>query len=289
VTAEPDRLAAALAQLAEGHRSIRAESAIRLDLRAYRGDTWSYRAHVQEKGRGRRTGALQVDLSRWSPDTAEIVVRPATNRPSRSWSARHEARYFRAANVVADDLVAVLERRERVARRRRGEPVWPRLHALADGSRIWVRPLRERDRAPYLRAVNGLSPTTIALRFGRPRSGLRDEEVTSFLDNGHDGREALAATTADRRTIIGVARMAPAPLGPEIAEVAVVVADAWQGRGVGRRLVTDLKECAMTSGYRQLYATSDIENAPVTALLRGQGFRITAASHGMAEWSLDLE
>jgi hypothetical protein len=119
VAAETDGLAAMLAQLAHGHRAIRAESAIRLDLRGRHGDTWSYRAHVQEKGRGRRAEALQVDLSRWSPDTIEIVVRPATRRLWRSWSTRREARYFKAANTVADDLVAVMERSDRQPWRRR--------------------------------------------------------------------------------------------------------------------------------------------------------------------------
>lgn len=162
------------------------------------------------------------------------------------------------------------------------------MHALADGTRIWVKPLRPEDRDSYRRAVAGLSPATVALRYGRPRSCLRDDEISEFLDNGRDGREALAATTADGRTIIGVARMAPVPTEPDTAEVAIVIADDWQGRGVGHLLTGDLEVCAVAAGYRSLYATSNLENTAIAVLLRHRGFRATTARLGVMEWSAPL-
>jgi RimJ/RimL family protein N-acetyltransferase len=289
VTTSPERLTRALARLAEAHPALVAEPGIRLDRQADSGDTRSFRAYIQGKGRARRTEAVNLDVARWSPETAEIIVRPPMKRWKRSWSRRREAGYFRAADAVADAMAAVL-RGGQPARRAapNATSVWPRLHSLASGSRIWVRPLRPDDRDSYLRGVDSLSPTTMALRFGRPKSGLRDDEIDAFLDNGHHGREALAATTANGRTIIGIARLAPAPGSPDTAEVAIVVTDAWQGRGVGHLLMADLKECAARAGYRRLYATSSIDNNAVAALLRRHGFRTTAASLGVAEWSADL-
>ncbi len=42
---------------------------------------------------------------------------------------------------------------------------------------------------------------------------------------------------------------------PEAAEFAVVVADAWQGRGVARMLMTRLIDCARARGLKRLEGT----------------------------------
>jgi acetyltransferase len=251
-------------------------------LTGARGDTRTFRATVVEKGLHRRTKAVIIAVAPWSPDTVEIIVRPALKRWKRSWSAHRERSYFDAADLAANTVAELLRGRSDTSQ------VWPRLHALADGTRVWVKPLRSEDRESYLRALAALSPTTIALRYGRPRSSLSDHEVDDFLDNGRDGREALAALTADGQTIIGIARMARAGTEPDTAEVAVVVADEWQRRGVGHLLTTDLEECAMAAGYRHLYATSNLDNAGIGVLLRHHGFHATSASLGVMEWSAQL-
>ena len=121
-----------------------------------------------------------------------------------------------------------------------------------------------------------------------PARGLSEDEVDEFLDNGRDGREALAALTSDGRSIIGIARMAPAGPTPDTAEVAVVITDEWQRRGVGHLLTSDLESCAVAAGYRRLYAASNLDNTGIAVLLRRHGFRATSASLGMMEWSAQL-
>ncbi len=106
-----------------------------------------------------------------------------------------------------------------------------------DGTPLKVRPLRREDRERYRRAVDGLSATTVLLRFGGPKARLTDAEVDNFLDVGQRGREALVITDAGDHDILGVARFAPLPDEPGSAEVAVVVADEWQGKGLGTLLM----------------------------------------------------
>ncbi|MGD9531471.1 MAG: N-acetyltransferase family protein, partial [Pseudonocardia sp.] len=52
------------------------------------------------------------------------------------------------------------------------------------------------------------------------------------------------------------------------AELAVAVVDAWQGRGVGRMLLTDLAVLARDLGHRELHGDVLAENTGVVTLLR---------------------
>jgi len=281
VLATAEQLAAAITELA-AHPTPLTGARTTMSLRTAANGSHSFAVTVPGKGRPRRTEALQVDITPWSPGAAEVVVRPARKRWKRSWSDRSQARYLYAAESVADAVA------DAVHATRGHSEVWPRLHALGDGTRIWVRPLRAEDRDSYVRALAGLSPATVAFRYGRPRAHLLNEEIDAFLDNGRDGREALAAVTADGRTIIGIARMAPLAADPGTAEVAIVVADAWQHLGVGHLLTRDLRDCAIAAGYRRFFATSQLDNHAVAGLLRRSGFRATSASLGVVEWAAEI-
>jgi acetyltransferase len=61
----------------------------------------------------------------------------------------------------------------------------------------------------------------------------------------------------------------------------LVVADAWQGRGLGRRLMHGLIASARRRGVRQLVGTTLSDNAAMLALARALGFR-AAMARGMA-------
>ena len=160
--------------------------------------------------------------------------------------------------------------------------------ALRDGTQVRLRPLRPTDRDLYRRAVDSLSPRTIALRFGGAKRRLTEREVDHFLDNGHDGGEALVATTIAGTTILAVGRYALMPTDATTAEVALVVADEWQTKGLGGLLLTRLVHCAGLARYTRLYAQSDVDNTPIAVLLRRHGFHTTSISRGVVEWEAEL-
>jgi acetyltransferase len=85
---------------------------------------------------------------------------------------------------------------------------------------------------------------------------------------------ALAATAMlDGETLIGVARYV-LDKNDESAEFAIVVADAWQGRGIGRRLLGKLIEVARERGLRRLYGEILATNRPMLELVRKLGFKL---------------
>ena len=70
---------------------------------------------------------------------------------------------------------------------------------------------------------------------------------------------------------IGVARFIRSPDDPEVAEVAVAVADSWQGSGVATALLGRLSERARAEGVRRFSAEILAENRPMLELIEEVG------------------
>jgi GNAT superfamily N-acetyltransferase len=103
---------------------------------------------------------------------------------------------------------------------------------------VTIRAMREDVGDRLARLVSRLSPETRYRRFFSPVTKLDERMVAYLVGVDHDQREALVALVDDE--IIGVARYDRRHDDPAIAEVAVVVEDAWQGNGVGRFLMKRL-------------------------------------------------
>lgn len=84
---------------------------------------------------------------------------------------------------------------------------------------------------------------------------------------------ALAATVMlEKEVLIGVARYALESAGR--AEFAIVIADQWQGRGIGRRLLARLADLARRRGLRSLYGDILSINRPMLGLVQKVGFTL---------------
>jgi len=157
---------------------------------------------------------------------------------------------------------------------------------LSDGTTAHVRPIREDD-GDNLRAFHGrLSPESIILRFFGPHPRLSDAEVERFTHCDGVDRVALVAELAGR--IIAVARY-DRPPGHDEAEVAFVVEDAFQGRGLGTLLLEHLATIARSHGIRRFAADTLSDNHRMLGVFRDAGFarQYTRASEVM-EVVLDI-
>ena len=105
---------------------------------------------------------------------------------------------------------------------------------LRDGSTIRLRPIRPEDRGELLRLYDRLSPESRRFRFFATASG-NDVEVTRLLRAGRKNDCVLVAEASGH--ISGVAVYFREPQAPDRAEVALAIADALQGRGVGTRML----------------------------------------------------
>ncbi|MDH2425487.1 GNAT family N-acetyltransferase [Sphaerisporangium sp. TRM90804] len=111
--------------------------------------------------------------------------------------------------------------------------------------------------------VAGLSPRSRTLRFftGMPRVDRRTARALVAVD---DRRDVLLAVDGDSR-VVGHAM---GFLRDDTTEIAVVVADGWQGMGVGSRLVRTLLRRAAERGARNVGMDVMGENRRALQIIR---------------------
>jgi acetyltransferase len=145
------------------------------------------------------------------------------------------------------------------------------------GVSVTLRPLRPADREIEHAFVSGLSAETRHDRLLGGARAITREYIESLVSVDYSRDMAIAATAMlDAETLIGVARYVLSR-DNESAEFAIVVADSWQGRGIGKRLLGKLVEVARRRGLRRLYGDVLGTNRPMLELVRKLGF--TLARH----------
>src|SRR5512135_2153830 len=142
---------------------------------------------------------------------------------------------------------------------------------LSDGGAAHVRPIRPDD-AGKLRAFwSRLSSQTLYYRFFTPHVTLSDADVEHFTAVDQTTRGALVALVGE--DLVGVARWERRPAEP-IAEVAFVVEDAQQGRGIGSVLLEHLASAARERGVRRFEAEVLAQNRHMLGVFFDAGYRI---------------
>lgn len=147
---------------------------------------------------------------------------------------------------------------------------------LPDGVTVRIRPIRPEDREIEQAFVQGLSPKSRYFRFLDTLSQLSPQMLQHFTDIDYDRHMALIALTetpAAPVEEIGVTRYIVIP-AEDSCEFAIVVADAWQGRGLGKALLTALIEVARGHGLRSMYGDVLGSNTGMLRFVTHLGFRI---------------
>lgn len=142
-----------------------------------------------------------------------------------------------------------------------------------DGQRVTIRTMRPEDQRIEEEFVKALSPTSRYYRFHGTLQKLSPSMLERFTNPNYPDEMALIATISDHgaERQIGVARYARTEVSDH-AEVAIVVADEWQGKGIGSRMLKDLREFAKQAGFHHLEVNILKENRRMMDLARGLGF-----------------
>ena len=146
---------------------------------------------------------------------------------------------------------------------------------LKDGSTLHLRPIRQDDEERLLAFFYRMSPHTIYLRFHRVLTHLPKEEAQRFCTVDYDNTFALVATLGEEteERIIAVGRYTRLPR-VDAAELALVVEDAYQGRGIGTLLLEQIATIAREKGIRRFEAEVLVENEEIMKVLKDSGFRV---------------
>ncbi len=136
-----------------------------------------------------------------------------------------------------------------------------------------MRALRPEDRDIELAFVTGLSHETRSNRLLGGARAITREYIESLVSVDFSRDMAIAATTmlGGGETLLGVARYV-LEKDHRSGEFAIVIADAWQGRGIGSRLLAKLVDVARRRGLKALYGDILATNEPMRKLVRKLGF-----------------
>ena len=159
---------------------------------------------------------------------------------------------------------------------------------LRDGARVTLRPIAPEDK-PLLAAIfERLSEESRYRRFFTPKNELSPAELDYFVDIDHEDHEAIIAIDPSSVEGLGVARYVRSNDDGEVAEVAVAVADDWQGRGLGRALLDRLTYRARREGVRRFSALVQSDNPASLGLLAGVGNTRRQWDSGVVELVIEL-
>lgn len=142
-----------------------------------------------------------------------------------------------------------------------------------------IRPIGPEDARREQAFVRGLSPESRYLRFMNTLRELSPEMLERFTHPDPAREVALVALTAGAGEPIqvAVARCVRDPSG-EMGEFAIVVADAFQGKGLGSLLMQALLESARAAGLRRIEGLVLSTNQRMLELMHALGFSVQAAA-----------
>ncbi|MDY6916863.1 MAG: GNAT family N-acetyltransferase [Chloroflexota bacterium] len=146
---------------------------------------------------------------------------------------------------------------------------------LRDGSTLYLRPIKPDDEERLISFFYRLSLDTVYLRFHRILTQLSVEEARRLCNVDYDSSFALVGILGEsaEERIIAVGRYNRLATG-DSAEVAFVVEDPYQGRGIGTHLLEQLAVVAREKGIRLFEAEVLGQNREMMRVFLDSGFRV---------------
>ena len=161
---------------------------------------------------------------------------------------------------------------------------------LRDGTPIRIRPIEAGDKHLLEVGLQQLSDQDRHFRFFAPISRLSDDMLHKFTDIDHVDAEAVGALDIGQTPSapIGVARYFRLAGTPAVAEVAVTVTHAYQGRGVGSLLLAVLAGRAVENGITAFTAMVLYDNRRMLQMFGELGASTKLVDGGVVEVDVPL-
>ena len=150
----------------------------------------------------------------------------------------------------------------------------------SDGGVVHLRPIVPADGDALVEFHDGLSERTRYMRYFGPTPTLPPREVVRMTTVDYRNRVAILALLGGSVIAMGLYEGLAADGKPQTAEVAFVVADEHQGRGLGPILLEHLAGIAAENGFTKFEAEVLSENPNMVAVFRDAGYQISRAFDG---------
>jgi acyl-CoA synthetase (NDP forming)/GNAT superfamily N-acetyltransferase len=149
-------------------------------------------------------------------------------------------------------------------------PHWEADIVAADGGTLHLRPIRPEDDQGLVGLMDRSSDQTRYYRFFGPMKRLSDRDLYRFTHVDHVDRVAFVVLLGDQ--IVGVGRFDRYP-GTDDAEVAFLIEDAHQGRGLGSVLLEHLAAAARERGVKNFVAEVLAQNSKMVRVFQDAGYK----------------
>ena len=161
---------------------------------------------------------------------------------------------------------------------------------LNDGTQVLIRPIRSDDKRLLQEGIQHLSPRSRYLRFLHYLERLTPAELRYLTEIDYQNHFAWVALSLDQPDQIGlgVARYIRDKTRPNQAEAAVAVIDDYQGRGLGRLLLSKLANSARENGIDAFIAYLAPDSPAVIHLLHNVAAATTSNEDGLVKVLLPL-
>jgi acyl-CoA hydrolase/GNAT superfamily N-acetyltransferase len=170
-----------------------------------------------------------------------------------------------------------------------GPPAWRSAAVLDDGTLVSFRPMHPTDEPCVRDLFHSLSKQTLYYRFLSNAARLPRREIQNFVYVDYRNEMAIVGTLPEAYgdQIIAVGRYYLDP-GTNRAEVAFIVRDNWQNRGIGTSLLKHLATMARGQGIAGFTAEVLVDNRAMLSVLRKSGFRLRSRLDGRVH-SIELD
>jgi acetyltransferase len=160
---------------------------------------------------------------------------------------------------------------------------------LEDGTPVLLRPMRPEDEALVEELLKNCSDQTLYFRYFHLIKKFPHSFLIRFTQNDYDREIGLAAfgIPPGPEVMMGVGRLVMTP-ERDTAEFAVIVADPWQAKGLGEKLISRAIEIARDYGVKSLWGEVLAENVPMLGLVKKMGFTLHPPEEGVRRVGMDL-
>jgi acetyltransferase len=160
---------------------------------------------------------------------------------------------------------------------------------LEDGTPLLLRPMKPEDESLVSEFLSDCSEDTIYSCYFKLIKKWTHEMLIRFTQNDYDRKLGLMAIglPPGPEVMMGVSRMVMAA-DRSTAEFAVIVADPWQGKGRGEKLIERVIENARDKGVKMLCGEVLATNLPMLGLIKKTGFSIKAFDDGVRRVEMSL-
>lgn len=168
---------------------------------------------------------------------------------------------------------------------RKYETLWK----LRDGRTVLLRPIKPEDEPMWLEMFQNFSERSIRYRFFEIIKDTPHEVRIRYCNIDYDREMAIVGELEEKgqRKIAGVVRLIIEP-DMKAGEVAIIVADPWQGLGLATRMMDQIIEVAKDKKLEMVYGEVMKENFRAISLMKEMGFTVTLLDKDTVRVTLDL-